>query len=144
MTSFFQQWIFPSLMAWACIFQDDNARIERAQIVKSMRHHFQKWISHHRVQTLTPLIIFEMYWRNGEKLLQLWTVTFHKHIKTMPRRMCAVIKAKWGPIKYYNFWPGSVYCVLWCEAGVAESRGKGEKYTSYYFVLWTTCEHVNI
>lgn len=95
---------FPSLMAWACIFQDDNARNERAQIVKSMRQNFHKWIGQHRVQTLTPLIIFEMYWRNGEELLQLWmeinVVTFHNHIKTMPWRMCAVIKAKWGPMKY--------------------------------------------
>ena len=40
----------------------------------------------------------------GEKLMQLWreinVVTLHKLIKTMPWRICAVIKAKGGPKKY--------------------------------------------
>lgn len=45
----------------------------------------------------------------GEKIMQHWMdtnlVTLQKLIKTIPQQICAIIKAKCGPTKYYSVWP---------------------------------------
>ena len=43
--------------------------------------------------------VFPSFQDFGGKCMQLWT-EIHFVIETMPRRLCAVFKAKGGPIKY--------------------------------------------
>ena len=50
----------------------------------NMRHHFHTWIGHRRVQTLTPLRIFGMYWR---RLCTVVRLPYHQY-KILVKNYC--------------------------------------------------------
>ena len=68
---------------------------------------------------VSPIINTQSY-ATYAKLMQLWmeinVVTLHKVVKAMPQQMHSVIKAKGGPIQYYNvqllFFAQAVYFLL--------------------------------
>lgn len=104
-------------------FQDDNAKIHRANCVKDWFTEFSDMFLHMDWPPQSPdLNPIEWLWdvlekslrsspnlptslaELGDTLLKKWTGitvdTLHNLVETMPRRMRAVIKAKGGPTKY--------------------------------------------
>ena len=169
MTRLSHQWVF-FFPDGSGIFQDDNAKIHQALVVKgwSMRTHecqgaggliFTHEFGLHRVLTLTPLKVFGMRW----KRLKEWfdspvinTKSWPKLNATLnvkcycirlwkqtPQQMRSVIKAKGGPTESVRlfFWTGRVFYAV--SAGSLLIRSL-ERLESSFIIVPIMCPRVTL